>query len=509
VKTSINVATIAILIICITALSAFGGSREDGAVGFDQLDKYQKAVDNDPMTGLQINAITNNKIKDLSLNRQSLTGHDKIFNHSLKSAGITNQKSSGRCWMYAGFNVFSPDVATKIKLSKFELSQSWLAFWDKVEKSNLFLEDIIRLADRPINDRELQGLLESPIGDGGWWHYFTGLVNKYGVVPKSAMPETKQSSSTGMLNKLATSRLRGFASELRQMHSDGKSIKDMRKRKDVMLGDVYKILVYTYGPPPSEFTLRWEPTEDDKKADSTEVEEAADDLVIDADKEDEKDDAKVDKKSEKEIIERQFTPRSFYDEFFGGTLPDYVALADVPTREYGKLYQIETSRNIYEDDDYVILNLPIERLKHYTQKSLLDSQVVWFACDVGKQNYGDSGIFMDGVYDYNTTFGMDFRLSKADRINFKDISPNHAMVFMGVDTATDGSPRKWLVENSWGTKPGDDGNWYMYNNWFDEYVLVTIIDRRQMEEAELEMLKQKPTMVEAWDPFFLALRRLQ
>jgi bleomycin hydrolase len=352
--------------------------------------------------------------------------------------------------------------------------------------------------------------LESPIGDGGWFHYFTGLMEKYGVVPKSAMPETKQSSSTGMLNNLATSRLRGFASELRQMYADGKSVKDMRKRIDIMLGDIYKILVYTYGPPPTEFTLRWEPTKDKEKADSLEAEEAANDLVIDEEKDEKPEkDARDDDKSKPEIVERQFTPRSFYDEFFGGTLPDYIALANIPTREYGKLYQIETSRNIYENDDYVILNLPIERLKHYTTKSLLDSQVVWFACDVGKQNYSDSGIFMEGIYDYNRTFGMDFRLSKADRINFKDISPNHAMVLMGVDTATDGNPRKWLVENSWGSKKGDEGNWYMYDNWFDEYVLVTIIDKRQMEEAELEMLKQKPTIIEAWDPFFLALRRLQ
>ncbi len=495
--------TLSILIILFSLISASvtGASKDDGAVKTDQISKYQKAVDQDLLTAIQVNAITNNNIKDLSLNRSLLLRHDTLFTHKLTSAGITNQKSSGRCWMYAGFNVFSPDVATRLRLSRFEMSQSWLAFWDKVEKSNLFLEDIIRLADRPVDDREMQLILDSPIGDGGWWHYFTGLIDKYGVVPKSAMPETKQSSSTGMLNKLATTRLRAFAAELRRMYDDGKSVKQLRKRKEEMLGEIYKILVYTYGPPPEEFTLRWEPSEEEKKADSLEAEEAANDLDIGEKKKDEK---KI-----RKIIERKFTPQSFYEEFFGGPLPEYIALSHIPTKEYGRLYLLENSRNIYENDDYIILNLPIERLKHYTAKSLLDSQVVWFACDVSKQNYGDSGIFMDGIYDYSTTFGLDFSLSKADRIDYKDMSPNHAMVFMGLDTTDDGSVRKWFVENSWGKKKGAEGNWTMYDNWFDEYVLITIIDKRQLEETELAMLKKKPVRIKPWDPFFKALRRIQ
>ena len=484
----------------ITAAATQGEPKTDGAVSTGLIEQYQKQLEDNGDPAFLINAITNNSIKDLSLSRELLLTHNDIVNHSLKSAGISNQKSSGRCWMFAGFNVLTPDLATKMKLSKFELSQSYLAFWDKMEKSNLFLEDIIRLADKPINDRELQIVLESPIGDGGWWHYFAGLVDKYGVVPISAMPETKQSSSTGMLNKLATSKLRGFASELRQMHVDGKNEKELRRRKEAMLADIYTILVFTYGQPPTEFTLRYELDKKDEKKDETD----STDLDIGEDDGDEDDD----KDDKPEIIEAEYTPASFYKEFFGGELPEYVALCNNPTREYGTLYQIQTSRNMFEIEDFVILNLPIERLKHYSAKALLDSQVVWFACDVGKQNYGDSGIFMEGIYDYNRTFGMDFKLSKRDRIAFKDISPNHAMVLMGVDTASDGTPVKWLVENSWGSKKGDDGNWYLYDDWFSEYVLVTIIDKRQMEEAELEMLRKKPLPVEPWDPFFLALRRL-
>ncbi len=519
---SVRIVIALLTTLLITAAATQGEPKTEGAVSTGLIEQYQKQLEDSGDPAFLINAITNNSIKGLSLNRDLLLTHNDIVNHSLKSAGITNQKSSGRCWLFAGFNVLTPDLATKMKLSKFELSQSWLAFWDKMEKSNLFLEDIIRLADKPINDRELQIVLESPIGDGGWWHYFAGLVNKYGVVPISAMPETKQSSSTGMLNKLATSKLRSFASELRQMHVDGKKVKDLRKRKEAMLADIYTILVYTYGQPPTEFTIRYEPTEKDDKeddADSIDLDIGEDDGDENDDKEDDADstdldigeddsDEDEDKDDKPEIIEAEYTPTSFYEEFFDAELPEYVALCNNPTRQYGKLYQIETSRNMYEMEDFTILNLPIERLKHYSAKSLLDSQVVWFACDVGKQNYNDSGIFMEGIYDYNSTFGMDFRLSKRDRVAFKDISPNHAMVFMGIDTASDGTPVKWLVENSWGSKKGDEGNWYMYDDWFSEYVLVTIIDKRQMEDAELKMLRKKPVPVEPWDPFFLALRRL-
>jgi len=481
----------------IAAAATQGEPKTEGAVDSGLIKEYQKQLEADGDPTFLINAITNNSIKDLSLNRELLLTHNDIVNHSMKSAGITDQESSGRCWMFAGFNVLRPDLATKMKLSKVELSESWLAFWDKMEKSNLFLEEIIRLRDKPIDDRELQVILEDPIGDGGWWHYFTDLVQKYGVVPKSAMPETKQSSNTGMLNELATAKLRGFASELRQMHVAGKSEKELRRRKETMLSDIYRILVYTYGEPPTEFTLRYKQDVEDEDKDDNKTQTDSTDLDI------------GDEKDEPKIVEARFTPASFFEEFFDGELPEYVALCNNPTREYGRRYQIKTSRNMYEKEDFVILNLPIERLKQYSAKALLDSQVVWFACDVGKQNYGDSGVFMEGIYDYNRTFGTDFRLSKADRINFKDISPNHAMVLMGVDTAADGTPVKWLVENSWGSKKGDEGNWYMYDGWFDEYVLVTIIDRRQMEDPELEMLKQKPIPVEAWDPFFLALRRLQ
>ena len=201
-----------------------------------------------------------------------------------------------------------------------------------------------------------------------------------------------------------------------------------------------------------------------------------------------------------------YTPQSFYNEFLAGDLPEFAVLMDNPNKEYGRLFQIESSRNMADKPDLTLLNLPIDRIKQYCQKALLDSQAVWFGCDVGKENYRDSGIMAVDIYDYNTTFGLDFKITKGERISYLDSYPNHAMVFLGVDTASDGNPVKWLVENSWGTKKGDDGYWYMYDDWFTEYVYVAVVDRRHLDQRDRERLKQDPIVLPVWDPFWQAMR---
>ncbi|MBD3403878.1 hypothetical protein GF420_13375 [candidate division GN15 bacterium] len=462
----------ALALLCLTAGMA---SAQPGAVNPELLKQFEERLANTPELRARINAVTNNSIKDLALNRSTLTGHDDLFNVKVEGSGIIDQHSSGRCWMFAGSNVVAPKVMTKLELGDFKISEAYLAFWDKLEKSNRFLETMIRLRDKPVDDRLMQMYLRSPLGDGGWWHYFTSLTEKYGVVPASVMPETKQSSSTGMINKLATTLLRKGAAGIRERHADGQSVEQLRGYKETVLADIYDLLVYTYGAPPKEFTFRWESGADSTKA----------------------------------IVEKSFTPQSFFTEFFGEQMPEYVAIAHNPAEELNRLYNLESSRNIEERPDMQAMNLPIERLKHYTKKSLLDSQIVWFACDVGEDNYNDSGIFAIDVYDYNTAFGKDFKLDKADRIRYQDMSPNHAMVIKGMDTSAAGAPRKWLVENSWGTDRGNKGLWTMYDGWFDEWVLLVIIDKRLLEDAELALLETEPITIEEWEPFFLALRNLE
>jgi len=455
------------------ALASISTATNKAALTEDLMQHLETQFDqHGHQTGL-INSITNNNIQDISLNHERVVSHDDHFSHRLKKSGITNQKGSGRCWLFAGLNIFTPDMMTRLKLNSFELSQPYLTFWDKMEKANFFLEQMISLRDRPSDDRELSVILDNPFGDGGWWHYVTDLIEKYGVAPISAMPETKQSTSTGVINRLANRKLRTFASELRSMHEDGQSEDKLRKRKEEMLGDIYSLMVYAYGKPPTSFTFRYE----DK--DSTVSEPV------------------------------EFTPRSFYEEFLADSMPQYVTLMDNPTKDYDRLYQVKSSRNIVERSDLSTLNLPIEKHKTYALRALLDSQAVWFACDVGKANYSKNGIMAADIYDYNSTFDMDFTISKRDRVLYHDSYPGHAMVIIGVDTTLDGQPIKWLVENSWGTDRGDGGYWYMYDDWFNEYVYFTIIDERHLDPEDREKLKQDPILCPVWDLFYQALRKLR
>ncbi len=470
------------LLLFVTAIFLLSASAfaKDGAIDEKLLNQFETNLNKVENTDQLINMVTNNKIKDISLNHEKVISHNKLFSLKLKPTGITNQKNSGRCWAFAGNNMISSKVMTDLQLSDFELSESFIAFYDKLEKGNFFLERIIELRDRPLDDRSLQGEFSSLFGDGGWMNYFLNLIEKYGVVPKEIMPETKQSSATATLNNLGKTLLRSDAAELREMNKNGKDVKALRKRKDEMLSELYQFLVLNYGKPPSKFVFRYEFKDKD---DTT--------------------------KTPKEIIEKEFTPKSFYNEFYSSTASEYVAIVNNPTMDYDTRYILEESRNIYEQSDFDLINLPIKDLKKYARLSLIDSQAVWFACDVGKDNYNSGAIFDVDIYDYNKTLNLDFKMSKKDRILYGDISPNHAMVLTGIDTAQSGATVKWLVENSWGTKVGKDGFWSMYDDWFDEYVFLVIVDKNLLSDKDKKLLESKPKRIKDWEPFFLALRNLE
>ncbi len=453
---------------------------KDGSIDKKLLNNFEKEIDNLSNVDQLINMVTNNKIADLSLNHGKVIAHNKLFNHTLKSTKISNQKSSGRCWAFAGGNLITPKVMSKLQLSDFQISESFIAFYDKLEKGNYFLERVIELRERPLDDRSLQGVFDSFFGDGGWMHYFIDLIKKYGVVPKEIMPETKQSSATSSLNKLGKMLLRSFAAELLEMHHNGENEKALRKRKEEMLTELYKFLVLNYGKPPKTFTYRYEYNDKD---DTT--------------------------KTEKVIIEQEYTPKTFFTEFYGSSMPEYVAIVHNPTMKYETRYLMENSRNIYESEDFDVINLPIDDLKKYARASILDSQAVWFACDVGHENYKKGAIMDVDIYDYNNTLDLDFKMTKKERLLYGEIAPTHAMVLTGLDTAQNGETVKWLVENSWGSKSGKDGFWSMYDDWFDEYLLLIIVDKNMLSEKDKNLFDSKPKMIKDWQPFFLALRNLE
>ena len=426
------------------------------------LDEIKSSLQMDATTRALINAVSNNDVKSLVLNRELVNKNNEVFNVTTDVEGITNQKSTGRCWMFAGLNIMRPTARQKFNLKSFEFSQSYLFFWDKLEKSNMLLEAIIETCDRPVDDRELQVLLEDPVPDGGWWNYVVNLIEKYGVVPKEIMPETENSSKSKMMNKALETMVRQYAVELRAMHQAGKKIVELRTRKMEMLKNVYRLLVLHLGLPPDEFTWRYE----DK---------------------------------DKNIVEKKYTPVQFYQEAVGFDLNQYVTILDYPVYPYFQHFQIDYCRNMPDKADMNFINLDIQQIKEYVLKSLLDKEPVWFAADAGWQMERDNGIMEDGIYDYQSLYGFQEKMTKAERVQYHVSIPNHAMVFVAVDTSN-GQTTKWKVENSWGTDLGDTGYWTMYNNWFDKYVFTVIINKKYLPEKVLAILQTRPKTLPAWDP---------
>jgi bleomycin hydrolase len=335
-------------------------------------------------------------------------------------------------------------------------------FWDKLEKCNYFLEAIIETRDKPIDDREIQTLLDGPIGDGGWWTYYTALIEKYGVIPKENMPETANSEKSKMMNKTIQYLALQGASAIRKHAAAGVSVSQLSELKKNTLEQVYKILVYHLGTPPEEFTWRYR-NKDDK------------------------------------IAEARYTPRQFYKEVVQVNLKEYVTLFHHPVHPYQKLYQVKFRRNMADEPDMTFINLEVDALKSYALKSLMANEPVWFAADAGWQMEREIGIMAEGIYQYDALFGIDYQMTKAERIQYGISSANHAMAFIGADTVA-GKAIKWRVENSWGTDIGDKGYWTMYDNWFNNYVFTIILHKKYLPENVLAILKTKPVLLPTWEP---------
>ena len=431
---------------------------------------FQKAFTPDFRGRAVYNAGTNNDIDKLALNREVLNRHNDHFNFKIDVGGITDQKSSGRCWLFASLNVIRPLVMKQNNLKDFEFSQNYLAFWDKLEKANCFLEYVIAFRDRDVMDRELQLLLEHPFGDGGYWSYVTALIDKYGAVPKEIMPETNNSGKTGTMNRVISRKLRQSAAILRDMHAEGKSLTELRAKKENVLREIFSMLAMNLGVPPTEFVWRYE------SKDSTISEE------------------------------KTYTPRGFYEEFVGIDLDEYVTIFNNPLKPYGEHYTCALSRDMYDAEDFHYVNVEMSVLKELALKSLLDSQVVVFSCDVGKDQDRGRGIMAMNIFDYGALFGSDLNMSKKDRARYFESSSNHMMALIGVDTA-DGKPVKWLVENSWGDDDGDKGYFTMYDEWFDMYVYDVVVKKTYVPEKILKLFERKPEILPAWDPMSRMMRK--
>ncbi len=423
------------------------------------------------------NAVTNNPLSSLALNRDTLRGNDGHFSHRIKTKGITDQKQSGRCWMFAGLNVLRPQVIRDHQMEEFEFSIAYLQFWDKMEKSNLYMESIIDLRDADYLDRDWEMVNRMSLEDGGWWSYLVGLVEKYGVVPLTVMPETYASTHTKTLNHILGRLLRRHAVRIMQRHDDGADVESLRTLKNEALKEVYRFLVINLGEPPADFEWRYQIRSRTDKLEET--------LCVE----------------ERNLTSTErHTPRSFYDRYVGNSLNDFVCLYNDPHNELDRHYCFDRVRNIVGNDCMHFVNIDVAPMKQIAKNSILANQPVWFAVNMDFDQSEEHGLMEHQLFDYESLFDLDLTISKADRTRFHAGASGHAMALMGVDLDKEGHPRKWLVENSHGEKTGDKGRWTLLDKWFDEHVYTIIVHKQHVPSSILEHFEEKPTVLPAWYP---------
>ena len=408
------------------------------------------------------NALATTSISTLATNGDNLAMCDTHFSHQVKTKGITDQRSSGRCWLFTGLNVLRAKMIKKHELKEFEFSQNYLSFYDLLEKSNLFLQGIIDTRNLPLDDRKVEWLLKSPIGDGGQFTGVSNLITKYGAVPKSAMPETYQSNNTRDMRMILSLKLREYALTLRSAKKA-----ELQSLKTTMLTEIYGILVKCLGVPPTEF--EWSRYNSKDELVSTKV----------------------------------YTPKSFYEEFVGEDLEsNYVMIMNDPTREYGKVYEIDYDRHVYDGENWLYINLPIERVKEIAIASIKDNTAMYFSCDVGKFFDRKKGVLDIANLDYESLFDTTLPMDKRQRVSTFASGSSHAMTLIAVDIDNNGKTTKWMVENSWGPTSGYKGNVIMTDEWFNEYMFRLVAERKYVPADVLKMLDQKPVLLPAWDPMF-------
>ncbi|MDD3806408.1 MAG: C1 family peptidase [Candidatus Marinimicrobia bacterium] len=438
----------------------------DKIITTDIINQCRKKVNEDPSSNVIRNSIIENGIDKTVLNHSSRVKNVFTFSHEIPTGKITNQEKSGRCWIFAALNTFRYYIAQKIYVKDFELSQNYLLFWDKFEKSNYFLETIIETCHEPIDSRIIMWLLKNPIQDGGQWDMLSALVDKYGLVPKYVMPETFNSRNTTRMNHLLTLKLRASAFYLRQMADVQKASEEvLRSEKRHILEEIYSMLVSFLGIPPNHFDFEYRDDDNNYHED------------------------------------RGLTPLMFYNYYLENKPSEYLSIINAPTADkpFMKTYTVQYLGNVFGGRPVTYLNVDIETLKKLVLVQLKEGEPVWFGCDVGQFSDRESGIMDTELFRYEDALGISFDLDKAGRLDYGESMLTHAMVFTGVHCVDD-KPVRWKVENSWSEKSGEKGFFVMTNRWFKEYNYQVVIHKKYLSPELLEAAKQTPIVLKPWDP---------
>jgi len=453
---------LAILASCCVYAQNIQSTTKNGGISEEMLERLRKSYNPSSADKAIRNALAKSSISTLALNSENAAMIDTHFSDVVKTKGITDQKSSGRCWLFTGLNVLRAQAIEQHELPELVLSQGYVFFYDQLEKANLFLQGIIDTRTKEITDREVDWLLQNPIGDGGTFTGVADLVSKYGCVPSSAYVETFSANATSQLRSLLSLKLREDALQLRSALQ-----KDIPAMKEAMLCDIYRMLAMSLGEPPVSFS--WNRCN------------KAGDIVS----------------------TKTYTPKEFYAEFFGNDLQNnYVMLMNDPCREYHKVYEIAYDRHVYDGHNWVYLNLPIEEIKAIAIASIKADKAMYFSCDVAKFLDRGKGTLDLANFDYDCVFGIPFGMDKKERVTTHASGSSHAMTLIAVDINAEGKTTKWMVENSWGETSGYKGKLIMTDEWFDNYMFRLVVEKQFIPENLLEMTNQKPILLPAWDPMF-------
>ena len=460
-------------IICmlgIVGLTIAQAQNKSGGISSEMLRDIQKEQQAEPVNRALVNAVATNSIDALTTNRQNAGAIDIYFSVETKKQSITDQKSSGRCWMFSGFNVLRSNYTRQHGDSiQLELSQAYLFVWDQLEKANLMLQGCVDTGKLPMDDPRVRFFFKSPIGDGGTFCGVADLAEKYGLVPAEVMPESYSSDNTSKMRSLIASKLREYGLQLRDMAQKDRKQASIDKAKTRMLSQIYRMIIMTIGEPPQKFAYAFK-----------------------------------DKSGKAVGPVKEYTPQSFYQEVVGGPVNGtFIMAMNDPRRPYYKTYEVEYDRHTYDGHNWKYVNLPMDDIEQMAVASLKDGCKLYSSYDVGKFLDRKRGYADTENFDYTSLFGTTFGMDKAQRISTFDSGSTHAMTLTAVDLDEKGKVKKWKVENSWGASWGQQGCLIMTDRWFREYMFRLVVDKKYVPENILQAADTEPVMVMPEDPLFL------
>ena len=432
----------------------------------DFTDKLYAAYEANPKFAAMENAISHNGLLTSLEKRNSAVENTPVFSLDLTKDKVSDQKASGRCWMFAALNTFRHKMITGFQLEDFELSQAHTFFWDKYEKSNWFLEQVLATADQGLTSRKVKFLLDTPQQDGGQWDMVVALFEKYGVVPKSVYPESISSSNSRELNQILNKLLRQDAQILRELVVEGADLAELQAKKEELLQEVFNFLAMNLGLPPRQFDFSYRDKDNNFHSESG------------------------------------LTPQAFFKKYVDLKLDDYVSIINAPTADkpYGQSYTVEMLGNVVGSKPVRYLNVEMDRLKELAIAQMQDGETVWFGSDVGQSSNRKAGIMADGMYDFISSMDIQLTQDKAGRLDYSESLMTHAMVLTGVDLDENEKAKKWKVENSWGEKVGNKGYFVASDSWMDEYTYQIVVRKEFLTEAELAAYEAEPIVLAPWDP---------